>query len=54
MSEVYNNNPNLKASGIQLQWDKEKAEEYVKCMHDPIYFIRTYMKIVNLDQGFFI
>jgi len=51
MSEFYNNNPNLKSAGIQIQWDKQQAEEYVKCMNDPIYFIRTYVKIVNVDLG---
>ncbi len=51
MSEFYNNNPNLKASGQSLQWTEEQAKEYVKCMEDPIYFIRTYVKIINLDQG---
>ena len=51
MNEIYNNNPNLKGSGVQIQWTEEQAKEYVKCMEDPIYFIKTYVKIVNLDQG---
>jgi hypothetical protein len=51
MSENYNNNPNLKSSGIPIQWTEEQAQEYVKCMEDPIYFIKTYVKIVNLDAG---
>lgn len=51
MSQFYNNNPNLKASGIQIEWTEEQAKEYVKCMEDPVYFIKTYVKIVNLDVG---
>ena len=51
MSEIYNNNPRLKSSGVEIQWTEEQAKEYVKCMEDPIYFIKTYVKIVNLDQG---
>ena len=51
MSDIYNNNPKLKSSGVEVQWTEEQAKEYVKCMENPIYFIRTYVKIVNLDQG---
>lgn len=51
MSQFYNNNPNLKAAGIPIEWTEEQAKEYVKCMEDPIYFIKTYVKIVNLDAG---
>lgn len=51
MSEIYNNNPKLKSSGVEVQWTQEQAKEYVKCMNDPIHFIKTYVKIVNLDQG---
>lgn len=51
MSEVYHNNPNLKASGVEIEWTEEQAAEYVKCMEDPIHFIKTYMKIVNVDKG---
>jgi hypothetical protein len=51
MSEFYNNNPNLKAAGINIEWTEEQAKEYVKCMDDPVYFIKTYMKIVNVDTG---
>lgn len=51
MAEIYNNNVNLKNKGVQIQWTKEQALEYKKCMDDPIYFIKKYMKIVNLDVG---
>ena len=51
MSEIYLNNPNLKSSGVQIGWTEEQAKEYVKCMDNPVYFIKTYMKIVNVDRG---
>ena len=51
MSDFYNNNPNLKTAGIPIQWSKDQSLEYVKCMEDPAYFIKTYVKIVNVDQG---
>ena len=51
MSDVYLNNPNLKNAGVEIQWTQEQAQEYVKCLEDPVYFIKKYMKIVNLDTG---
>lgn len=51
MSDIYLNNPNLKNSGVSIEWTEEQAKEYVKCMEDPVYFIKKYMKIVNLDMG---
>ena len=51
MNDVYLNNPNLKSAGVQIEWTEEQAQEYVKCMDDPIYFIKTYVRIVNVDSG---
>lgn len=51
MSQVYLNNPLLKASGVNIQFTQEQIQEYVKCAKDPIYFIRTYCKIISLDRG---
>jgi len=48
---VYLGNPNLKKANVQQQWTKKELEEYTLCMKDPIYFIRTYIKIVSLDEG---
>ena len=47
----YLGNQNLKRSGVALGWDAEKIQEYKKCSTDPIYFIKTYIKIVNIDSG---
>ena len=49
---VYLGNPNLKRANVTQEWTKEQIEEYAKCMKDPIYFIRTYIRIVSLDEGF--
>jgi hypothetical protein len=51
MSDIYLNNPNLKNAGVEIQWTQEQAQEYVKCLENPVYFIKKYMKIVNLDVG---
>ena len=52
MSEVgYLGNDNLKRIGVELQYTEEQVKEILKCSEDPVYFIKTYMKIVNVDHG---
>lgn len=47
----YNGNPKLKAEGVSQQFTLHQLNEYQKCSEDPIYFIRKYVKIVNVDRG---
>ena len=47
----YLGNPLLKKSNVPVNWSKENILEYQKCMEDPIYFIKNYIKIVSLDEG---
>ena len=49
--EHYLGNPNLKAKGVNLDFTTEQVGEYLKCQQDPIYFIKTYVKIIHLDRG---
>ena len=49
--QIYNNNKNLKAAGVAVEFTREQIEEYIKCKQDPIYFIENYAKIVSLDEG---
>ena len=49
--EIYLGNPNLKKSNVPQEFSKEEVAEYLKCAKDPIYFIRTYIRIVSLDEG---
>ncbi len=51
VSKGYFGNPNLKRVGEPVDWTPERVQEYIKCSQDPIYFIETYMKIVNVDDG---
>ena len=51
MAKIYNSNINLKAIGVPVNYTEEQLKEYVKCKNDPVYFIKTYCKIVSLDQG---
>ena len=47
----YLGNQNLKRSGVNIGWDAEQIREYVKCAEDQVYFVKTYIKIVNIDKG---
>lgn len=50
-NDHYLGNPNVKKDGVQQQWTKTEVVEYSRCMHDPSYFARTYVKIISLDEG---
>lgn len=47
----YNGNPLLKRTNEAISWTPDMVSEYVKCSKDPVYFIETYMKIINVDKG---
>jgi len=48
----YLGNNNLKRSGEEIEFSPENLKEYMKCMEDPIYFAKNYIKIVHVDKGF--
>jgi len=50
-TEQYLGNPNLKKANVATNFTPEEVQEYIKCSEDPVYFIRTYIKIVSLDRG---
>ena len=47
----YLGNPQVKRDGVETQFTKEEVLEYAKCMKDPSYFARTYVKVISLDSG---
>ena len=47
----YLGNPNVKRDGVQQNFSQYEFDEYLKCMNDPAYFARTYIKVINLDRG---
>jgi hypothetical protein len=51
MSDGYLGNDRLKRVGVELSYTEEQVKEIIKCTEDPVYFIRTYVKIVNVDLG---
>ena len=50
-NDSYLGNPNVKKDGVQQQWTEQQVKEYAKCLNDPAYFARTYVKIISLDKG---
>ena len=47
----YLGNNNLKRIGEQIEFTPENLKEYMKCIEDPAYFARNYIKIVHVDKG---
>ncbi|MGZ4850604.1 MAG: terminase large subunit domain-containing protein, partial [Candidatus Bathyarchaeia archaeon] len=49
--EGYLGNLLLKKQNYDIEWTPELVTEYVKCANDPLYFVETYMKIININNG---
>lgn len=47
----YLGNPNIKRDGVEQAWSSEEIREYAKCMKDPVYFAKKYLKVISLDEG---
>jgi len=50
-NDGYLGNDKLKKVGVDLPYTEEQVTEILKCTEDPIYFIKKYVKIVNVDLG---
>src|ERR1035437_7820321 len=48
---AYRQNQNLPVPGYKHAFNQYEINEFVKCKNDPIYFIETYIKIINIDKG---
>jgi hypothetical protein len=51
MNDGYLGNSNLKRVGVTISFTEEEAQEFIKCASNPVYFIKNYVKIVNVDKG---
>jgi hypothetical protein len=49
--EGYLGNPLLKRQGTDVEWTPDLITEYVRCSQEPLYFVETYMKIININDG---
>lgn len=51
MSLGYNKNPLLRPVGVKQIWSPMQIKEFLRCQSDPVYFIKTYVRIVHVDKG---
>jgi hypothetical protein len=49
--ESYLGNPLVKRDGVNIDMEPWQVIEYQKCLLDPVYFARNYLKVINLDDG---
>ncbi len=47
----YNGNSKLRKAYTQISMSQYEIDEFEKCMNDPIYFVKNYVKIVVLGKG---
>lgn len=47
----YLGNVNLKRANVVEEFTEDKIKEYIKCSQDIEYFLKKYIKIVNVDKG---
>lgn len=47
----YKGNMNLRAEGVEYVYTDEQLEELRRCATDVMYFVKTYCKIISLDDG---
>jgi hypothetical protein len=50
-TSYYMGNQKLKRANVPVTYTKQQVKEYVRCSTDIVYFVRKYVKIVNVDQG---
>lgn len=52
MAVTNNNRPDtVKGPGEKQNITKQQAAEYLRCVEDPIYFMKKYVKITHIDHG---
>jgi len=50
-TDRFKRNPHLPRAGTEKQFSEFQLKELLKCKNDPIYFAKTYFKIVHVDKG---
>ena len=50
-SDGYMGNIRLKRVGVDISYSEKQVAELVKCSKDPVYFIKNFVQIVNVDLG---
>ena len=47
----YLGNMQVKQDGVEQSFTADQISEYARCMDDPAYFARNYIKVINIDLG---
>ena len=50
-SQTYLGNALLKKSGVKTKYTEEMIAEFARCSEDVIYFVKTYCRIISLEEG---
>lgn len=50
-SNTYLGNPRVRGADTPHAWTKDELVEYAKCVKDPVYFAKTYCKVIHVDRG---
>lgn len=47
----YNGNRHVKRDGVIQNFTEEEIDEYIACRDSAVYFIKKYVKVINLNKG---
>ena len=50
-TQFYNGNPKLKRTNVELNLTKRQKREMKRCQTNVSYFVKNYLKVVNVDDG---
>lgn len=51
INDAYHGNRHLKKTDVPISFTQKEIREFGKCARDTLYFIETYVKIINVDEG---
>lgn len=49
--QAFTGKPKIKREGVTLPMTEEHQKEWLKCRRDPVYFLKTYGRVVHIDHG---
>lgn len=49
--DTYLGNPHVKRDGVETAYTRRHMDETFKCVNDPIYFCKSWLKVIHLDRG---
>ena len=49
--EVFTGSPKVRAAWAEFELTEEQVLEFAKCAKDPIYFLKTYGRVLHIDHG---